>query len=111
MSKIGDRQNAILSEFAGRESFKKSEAVDLLKGGYYYNAAKYVGEILSRMVKSGWLTRVSRGVYKVEGFIKRPSSPVKRSDGKCRWCEGLGCLACNSKRHPDCEDPTKGASS
>lgn len=32
---------------------------------YYYNANKYVGEILSRMIKSGHVERVKKGVFKL----------------------------------------------
>ncbi len=98
MSKIGDRQNAILATFSGRESFTKSEAVDLLGSGYYCNASKYVGEILSRMVKRRLIRRVKRGVYRVGRGLNPPappSSPPEGNDGKCKWCAGRGCLACN----------------
>jgi len=32
--------------------------------GYYHNGHKHLGEILSRMVKSGKIARVKKGVYR-----------------------------------------------
>jgi hypothetical protein len=43
----------------------KAQAVELLKGDYYCNAAFHVGNVLSRMVNAGILVRVKRGVFEV----------------------------------------------
>jgi len=42
----------------------KKQAIELVDD-YYYNASKYVGEILSNMVKSGTLERIKNGVFKI----------------------------------------------
>lgn len=33
---------------------------------YHHNTAKYVGEILTRMVRKGWLSRVKPGHYELK---------------------------------------------
>ncbi len=43
----------------------KKQAVELLRHCYYSNAAFYVGNSLSRMVKSGILERVKPGHYRL----------------------------------------------
>jgi len=42
----------------------KKQAIELVDD-YYYNASKYVGEILSSMVKSGSLERIKNSVFKI----------------------------------------------
>lgn len=44
---------------------KKADAVELLGGSYYCNESKHVGDVLSRMVKAGLLTRVKKGVFEI----------------------------------------------
>lgn len=52
-----------------------SQAVELLQHHYYHNARKYVGEILSRLVKSGKLKRVKPGAYELNApTIKHPGT-------------------------------------
>jgi hypothetical protein len=41
----------------------KKQAMELIDD-YYYNGAKWVGDVLSRMVKAGMLTRVKPGTFK-----------------------------------------------
>ena len=62
------------AKFVGGK-FTKSEAVARFGVEYYHNGAFHVGERLSRMVKSGHLVRVQRGVYKVGKGTK--SNPAK----------------------------------
>lgn len=45
--------------------FTKQDAVDLLGHAYYHNEEKYVGEILSNMVKSGFIVRLSPGKFQL----------------------------------------------
>jgi len=60
------KQKQIL-DFASKNQNKisKKQAVDLIGYYYYHNAQKYVGEVLSRMVTAGFLTRVKKGNFKV----------------------------------------------
>ena len=46
-----------------KEPIRKSELLDHFGGWYYHNAPKHLGDLLSRMVKSGLLHRPKRGYY------------------------------------------------
>lgn len=56
----------------------KQEAVEQIGGFYYNNADKYVGEVLSRMVKAGILVRFKIGHYKLNDTFdsKQPTAFV-----------------------------------
>ena len=43
----------------------KKEILEMYGGHYFCNGAKHVGDILSRMVKSGLLIRERPGVFKI----------------------------------------------
>lgn len=64
--KLGDKQT-VLVKFAmsNGNAITKKQAVELLEKYYYYNAGHYVGEILSRLVKSKCLKRVKPGVFEL----------------------------------------------
>jgi len=53
--------------------FTKKEAVELIGHTYYHNASFHVGNVLSRLVNSGRLQRVKKGVYKIAE--KTPDNP------------------------------------
>ena len=53
--------------------FTKKEAVELIGHTYYHNADFNVGNVLSRLVNSGRLERVKKGVYKIAE--KTPDNP------------------------------------
>lgn len=53
-------------------SITKKEAIDLIGDRYYFNADKYVGEVLSRMVKAQFLIRIKPGVFKI-GQVHLPN--------------------------------------
>jgi len=46
----------------------KKQALQLIGGYYYCNAAKYVGEILSKLVNNKTLIRIKPGVFKINDF-------------------------------------------
>lgn len=51
----------------------KKRAISLIGNFYYCNASKHVGDVLTRMVKSGLLRRVKRGRYAIgNGYRKDP---------------------------------------
>ena len=52
----------------GRQEITKQEATAILGRFYYCNEEKHVGELLSRMIKSGILERVKRGTYKLKKY-------------------------------------------
>jgi len=60
-----DKQK-IVFEYVRENGIITNDKADKLIGGtYYHNSRKYVGEVLSRMVKSGLLLRVKKGIYKL----------------------------------------------
>lgn len=74
-----DRQESII-DYARRSGGKitKKEAVKLIGNTYYHNGSKYVGEVLSRMVKQKFLVRVKPGLYEI-GKGNR-ESPLPKDD-------------------------------
>ena len=64
--KPSEKQKQIL-DFARKNEncITKKQAVDLIGHYYFYNSQKYVGEVLSRMVKSKFLTRIKNGLYQI----------------------------------------------
>ena len=52
----------------------KREAVDLFSHRYFINESHYVGEILSRMVNAGMLTRIKPGVFELGGKVQKSGS-------------------------------------
>ena len=63
MNKQQDKRTAIIAHVAKHGRITKKEAVEIAGSGYYYNAEKYVGEILSRLVNAGVLKREKPGVF------------------------------------------------
>lgn len=53
-----DKQKIIFEFVRENEEMSKSKAVELIGNSYYCNAPKHVGDVLSRMVKSGLLKRI-----------------------------------------------------
>lgn len=71
--KLTWKQKKVLSFINESESkqITKKEAMQLIDD-HYCNGEKHVGETLSRMVKSGLLVRVKKGVFKTgpgKGFM------------------------------------------
>ena len=64
---ISDKQKMIL-EFCSKNNnqISKIQAVQLIGNCYFLNAPKYVGEVLSRMVKSQLLKRIKNGLFEVQ---------------------------------------------
>jgi predicted transcriptional regulator of viral defense system len=56
--------------------FTKKEIVDLLGHTYHCNGAFHIGNILSRLVGSGKLDRVKRGVYEIASPKSNPNHPT-----------------------------------
>ncbi len=79
MSKIGKREQAIIElcrKLGGR--LTKKEAVEVYGSWYYHNGEKWIGEILSRLVKRNIFEREKLGVYI---FRKTPiSGPVEQTN-------------------------------
>lgn len=60
-----DKQKIIFDFVRENGSITKKTAVDKIGGSYFINASKHVGDVLSRMVKSGLLKRVKNGVFEL----------------------------------------------
>lgn len=48
------------------QNITTKECIERHKTWYYYNEKKYVGEALSRLVKSGELVRIKQGVFTIK---------------------------------------------
>jgi hypothetical protein len=64
--KLSPKQQEVI-DFARSNSneITKKQAVELLSHYYYTNAGHYVGEILSRLVKTNHLRRMAPGKFKL----------------------------------------------
>jgi len=62
---ISPKMKEILRLFHKDQELTKAVIVQNCGLEYYHNAEKYIGETLSRMVKSGLLERVKPGVFKL----------------------------------------------
>lgn len=62
---LPSKQQAILDRCRKDGEITSKIANEMLAGYYYYNGEKYVGEILSRMVKTGKLVRIKPGLFKL----------------------------------------------
>ena len=65
MARIGHRQKEILDLIPAHDgaTITKTQVVDELDN-YFYGGPNHLQAVLARMVKSGLLVRVKRGVYK-----------------------------------------------
>lgn len=71
MKKATEKQLAIIRFIsAKKEAQTKQQILDEFGHWYYYNASKHIGDVLSRMVTSGFLHRPKRGVYDIGGSKK-----------------------------------------
>lgn len=68
----------ILIEFAYKNENKinKTQAVELIGNSYYCNENKHVGDILSRMVNSGLLTRIKNGHFEISKTKKQTTNGI-----------------------------------
>lgn len=70
------QQSQILKDAQERGgTITKKEIVEMYGRCYYHNGAKHLGDILSRMVKSGLLIREKPGIFKVgKGKKNKPAA-------------------------------------
>ena len=76
---LTEQQRQILKDAQERGgTITKKEIVEMYGRCYFYNGAKHLGDILSRMVKSGLLIREKPGVFKVgKGKKIKPATIVE----------------------------------
>lgn len=60
------KQQEIQKYLMSVESATLQEIYDNVSFGYFRNHAKHLGEILSRMVKSGQIERAKKGVFRTK---------------------------------------------
>ncbi|MCQ4139206.1 type IV toxin-antitoxin system AbiEi family antitoxin domain-containing protein [Chryseobacterium sp. EO14] len=70
-----DKQKVIFEFVKDNGSITKKTAIEKIGNNYFLNADKYVGEVLSRMVKSGLLKRVKKGVFTLGERVNKNSIP------------------------------------
>ena len=73
------QQSQILKDAQERGgTITKKEIVEMYEHLYFCNAEKHLGDILSRMVKSGLLIREKPGVFKAgKGKKKKPATIIE----------------------------------
>lgn len=78
MGLTGDRQKEVLACFNGDKELQlsKKEIIEKARLYYYHNTDKHAGDVLSRMVNSGLLRRISKGVYSLGSGVKRKDKIV-----------------------------------
>lgn len=61
--KLSDKQQLIVNYIRQNGTITTMQANQLLSCFYYHNAAHYISEILTNMVKRRYIIRTSRGIY------------------------------------------------
>jgi hypothetical protein len=67
---ISDKQKEVLTFLRTVEQADIHQIYRAVSFSYYCNYEKYIGEICSRLVADGHITRVKRGVFKIGGTKK-----------------------------------------
>jgi len=62
---LPSKQQALLDRCRKDGKLTSQTAYEMLSAYYYHNHEKYIGEILSRMVKAGKLIRVKPGLFEI----------------------------------------------
>lgn len=65
--KLSTKQQIIIDHIRKHGQITKQEAIPLIDT-YYCNAAFHVGNVLSNMVKRGYIRRIKRGVFELGQF-------------------------------------------
>lgn len=65
------RSDEIFQYLRTVESATLEEIYQNVSFGYYHNAHKHLGSVLSNMVKNGKIERIKKGVFKVSTYVKK----------------------------------------
>lgn len=70
-----DKQQIIFDYVKSNGQITKQKAVEFIGKNYYCNADKHVGDVLSRMVKSGLLKRIKPGLFELGDRTNKAAVP------------------------------------
>lgn len=73
-------QKILFEHTKSNSQMTKVEAVELIGKSYYCNADKHVGDVLSRMVKSGLLKRIKPGLFELGDRTNKTAIPQNQLD-------------------------------
>lgn len=76
---LSDKQIGIVNFIRSNGNITKKQAVEMYDHCYYYNGTKYIGEILSNMVKRGYIKRVKNGVFELGNFSNQLAGIVDKN--------------------------------
>ena len=79
------RRQMILSILDDNVPRNISEIMEEANISCFHNSHKYVGEILSRMVRRGMIKRVKRGVYKFKSYTPAKKVNVNPDQEEIKW--------------------------
>ena len=69
----------ILKYLATVESATLSELYQNSDYSYYLNWQKHFGDVMSRLVKQGFVIRIKPGVFRLNETMKRPGKPIEEN--------------------------------
>lgn len=75
--KLSEKQRVIIEYIRSNGNITKQQAVQMLGKYYYHNGEKYVGEILSNMVKRRYIKRIKNGVFEIGSMSNQVNDPDK----------------------------------
>lgn len=70
------KQQKILEFLMSHETMTKKDAMGMIDT-HFHNGDKHVGEVLSRMVKRGFITRIKPGLFKLKSVNPDGSNDFK----------------------------------
>jgi hypothetical protein len=73
---MADRKQRILNYLATVKEASLSEIIEKCNIYYFHNTNKHAGEILGRLVNSGRVTRVSKGIFS----LNKDWSPANKNN-------------------------------
>lgn len=74
---LSEHQASILKYLRSVECATKQQIYENSTMSYYHNWQKHAGDVLSRMVKQGLITRTKTGVYAIRGTGRKQSIEVE----------------------------------
>lgn len=86
MRKLSQKQKQILYFAINNENrITKKQAVELVGHYYFRNAPKYVGDVLSRMVKTHLLNRIKNGLFEINTNRQQTINAITNPNQLSLW--------------------------